>query len=65
MMIGVVTAASLLVALILRLTNPVLRLISSVDDYISWLMTFLPVVTGLMAATHLGLATRRCWPCTS
>lgn len=55
MMVGVVTAASLLVALAYRLTSPVLRLISRADDYISWLMTFLPVATGLMAATHLGL----------
>ena len=55
MMVGVVTAASLLVALAFRLTSPVLRLISRADDYISWLMTFLPVATGLLASAHLGL----------
>jgi len=55
MMIGVVTAASLVVALVFRVTSPVLRLISRVDDYISWFLTFLPVATGLMAAAHLGL----------
>ena len=55
MMVGVITAASLLVALAFRLTSPVMRLISRVDDYISWLMTFLPVATGLAASAHLGL----------
>ncbi len=54
MMVGVVTAASLLVALAFRLTSPVLRLISRADDYISWLLTFLPVATGLIASAHLG-----------
>ncbi len=32
-----------------------MRLISRADDYISWLMTFLPVATGLAASAHLGL----------
>ena len=40
---------SLLAALVYRLTSPVLRLISRGDDYISWALTFLPVVTGLAA----------------
>lgn len=52
--VGVVTAASLVAALLHRLRSPVLQLISRVDDYISWLLTFLPVVTGLMATAHLG-----------
>ncbi len=55
MMVGVITAASLLVALAHRLTSPVLRLISRADDYTSWLLTFLPVATGLVASAHLGL----------
>ena len=54
MMFGVVTAASLIVALVFRLTSPVLRLISRANDYVSWLVTFLPVATGLLAAAHLG-----------
>jgi nitrate reductase gamma subunit len=54
MMVGVVTAASLIVALVFRLTSPVMRLISHADDYISWLLTFLPVATGLLAAAHWG-----------
>lgn len=52
--VGALTAASLLAALAYRLTNPVLKLISRTNDYVSWLMTFLPVVTGLAAVTHFG-----------
>ncbi|MGJ4923421.1 hypothetical protein ACQR0Y_22380 [Bradyrhizobium oligotrophicum] len=50
---SVVTLASLLAALARRMTNPVLRLLSTLDDYFSWLVTFLPVVTGLIAVSHL------------
>jgi len=52
--IAVVTAVSLLAALVHRLTNPVQRLISRVDDYLSWGLTFLPVVTGIAAVAHVG-----------
>ena len=34
-------------ALLARLTSPVLRLISDADDYLSWLLTALPMVTGM------------------
>ena len=34
-------------ALMARLTSPVLRLISSFDDYASWAVTILPMVTGM------------------
>lgn len=37
--------------LLARLTSPVLRLISSLDDYASWLITALPMVTGMAAIT--------------
>jgi len=52
--VGGVTAVSLIAALAHRVTSPVLKLISRVDDYVSWVMTFLPVVTGLLASSHLG-----------
>jgi nitrate reductase gamma subunit len=45
-----VTIASLLMALMWRLSEPVRRTISNADDLISWTVTFLPVLTG-MAAT--------------
>lgn len=51
---GVLAVASLLALLVRRLTVPMLRMISTPDDYISWLMTLLPVVTGMMAYAHVG-----------
>ncbi len=51
---GAVTIAALLVVLIRRLTHPVLRLLSNFDDYFSWFVTITPVLTGLLAAAHLG-----------
>jgi len=41
------TLVSLLLALVVRLTDPVLRLISTRDDHISWALTLLPVFTGM------------------
>jgi nitrate reductase gamma subunit len=52
--VGAITAFSIVAGLVHRLTNPVLQLISRVDDYISWLVTLLPVLTGLLAVTHIG-----------
>ncbi len=51
---GVLTAGSLLAALVYRLTSPVLKLISRAEDYVSSALTFLPVMTGLAAASHIG-----------
>jgi nitrate reductase gamma subunit len=45
-----VTTASLLMALMWRLSDAVRRTISNADDSISWTVTFLPLLTG-MAAT--------------
>ena len=53
-MVAVITGASLIAGLLHRLRSPVLQLISRNDDYLSWLLTFLPVATGLLAAAHLG-----------
>ena len=53
-MAGVITLVSLIGALVRRLTSPVLRLLSHAGDYVSWLMTFLPVLTGLMTTADLG-----------
>lgn len=51
--LGMVTVASLVAALIKRLNNPVQKLISTADDYISWVITVAPVVTGLWAVNGL------------
>lgn len=41
----------LVAALLRRLTDPVLRLLSNFDDYFSWVVTMLPLITG-MALIH-------------
>jgi nitrate reductase gamma subunit len=51
---GAIAAGTLLVLLVRRLTHPVLRKISNADDYISWLVTMLPLITGLIAFAHVG-----------
>jgi nitrate reductase gamma subunit len=51
---GVITLVSLLGALARRLTSPVLRLLSGVGDYLSWLLTTLPVLTGLATTADFG-----------
>ena len=44
-----------LALLVRRMENPVLRLISNFDDYFSWLMAILPIVTGLIIPLRLGV----------
>jgi nitrate reductase gamma subunit len=44
------TIITLLAALVSRLTNPVLRKISTADDLFTWTVVFLPVVTGMAVA---------------
>ena len=45
------TMISLLLALWTRLADPVRRLISNADDYLSWWLVFLPVITGMAVMT--------------
>ncbi|MCB1440687.1 MAG: hypothetical protein KDJ63_13015 [Nitratireductor sp.] len=52
--VGVITLVSLFAALARRLFHPVGRLLSGASDYISWFMTAAPVLTGLLATSHLG-----------
>ena len=42
-----VAIVGLLIALIRRLSHPVLRLLSGFDDYFSWFVTMAPLVTGM------------------
>lgn len=51
--LAVVTLISLLLALILRLNSKVLRFLSTFGDYVAWLVTLLPVLTGILAFNHL------------
>jgi hypothetical protein len=41
------TIVSLLLALWLRLTDPVRKMIANADDLITWILTFLPILTGM------------------
>jgi nitrate reductase gamma subunit len=43
-----VTLASMIALLLRRISHPVLRLLSTADDYLSWLLVFLPVLTGIL-----------------
>ncbi|MEE4217200.1 MAG: hypothetical protein V2I48_06305 [Xanthomonadales bacterium] len=52
--VSIVTLISLIAALVMRMSNPAQRIISTFDDYFSWFVTFLPVLTGIIATTHLG-----------
>ncbi|MBL8345667.1 MAG: nitrate reductase [Rubrivivax sp.] len=52
--VSVITLAALFAALARRLTHPVTRLLSHSGDYLSWFVTTLPVLTGLLATSHLG-----------
>lgn len=47
-----VTIVSLLLALLARMTNPVLQRLSVADDWISWSLTFLPILTGMAVITE-------------
>jgi nitrate reductase gamma subunit len=49
-----ITLAALLTSLGRRLSHPVLRMLSNFDDYFTWLVTTLPVLTGLMTVAHVG-----------
>jgi hypothetical protein len=44
-----ITVVSLLIALQERLGDPVRRLLSGFDDYFSWFVVFLPLLTGMAA----------------
>jgi nitrate reductase gamma subunit len=43
----------MLILLINRIVNPVLRLISGPAEYLAWVFVFLPMVTGYMLTHHL------------
>ena len=49
-----VSVAALLAVLVHRIADPVKRLISNFDDYFSWFVTILPLVTGMLAYGNFG-----------
>ncbi|HEX8978335.1 MAG TPA: hypothetical protein VF811_01385 [Parasulfuritortus sp.] len=52
-LMAVVTLVAMLVVLIDRIRQPVKRFLSTFEDWLTWAVTFLPVLTGYMAARHL------------
>jgi nitrate reductase gamma subunit len=52
---GAITLAILIAVTIRRMTDPILRLISNADDYISLAVTIAPIITGILATAHFGL----------
>lgn len=51
--ITVATLLALVMLLIDRRLNPVKRFLSGFGDYLAWLLTFLPLLTGYLAYHHL------------
>jgi nitrate reductase gamma subunit len=52
--VSVLTLTLFLAVLFRRVTNPVMRMLSNFDDYFSWFITMLVIVTGLAATAHVG-----------
>lgn len=50
----VLSIAAMLYTLVQRFFNPTRRILTKVPDYIVWVLTFLPLVTGYMAFHRLG-----------
>ena len=51
--VTIVTIVAMLVILLDRITKPVKRYLSTFQDWFTWALTFLPVLTGWMAVRHL------------
>lgn len=51
--VAVVTMVALVVLLLHRLRHPVKRMLSTPEDYLTWLVTFLPILTGWLAYHRL------------
>src|ERR1700722_8086804 len=52
--ISVLTLTLFVAVLFRRVTNSVMRMLSNFDDYFSWFITMLVMVTGLAATAHIG-----------
>jgi nitrate reductase gamma subunit len=51
--VTVITMVALIVLLVHRLIHPVKRMLSGFEDYFTWLVTFLPILTGWLAYHRL------------
>jgi nitrate reductase gamma subunit len=52
-LVAVITLGAMLVVLVDRINKPVKRYLSTFEDWLTWLVTFLPVLTGWLAVRHL------------
>jgi nitrate reductase gamma subunit len=52
-LVAVITIAAMVVVLVDRINKPVKRYLSTFEDWFTWALTFLPVLTGWMAVQHL------------
>jgi len=50
---AVVSMVALIAILARRMTHPVLRFLSGFEDYLVWIVTFLPFITGFLVYKHL------------
>jgi nitrate reductase gamma subunit len=56
-LVSAATIVALLIALVARLGDPVLKAISRPDDLITWTVTFLPMITGMAVIAEPSAAT--------
>lgn len=52
-LVAVVTLAAMVAVLVDRITKPTKRFLSTFEDWFTWTVTFLPVLTGWLAVRHL------------
>jgi nitrate reductase gamma subunit len=52
---AVLTIGAMIALLVHRFTDPVKRLISDYQDYLTWVLTFLPLLTGIMLKQGIAL----------
>ncbi len=52
-LVAVVTIAAMVVLLVDRINKPVKRFLSTFEDWFTWTVTFLPVLTGWLSVRHL------------
>ncbi|MFA5080962.1 MAG: hypothetical protein WC474_00280 [Hydrogenophilaceae bacterium] len=52
-LVTVVTLTAMVVVLVDRIKRPVKRFLSTFEDWFTWAVTFLPVLTGWLAVQHL------------
>jgi len=53
---AVITIIALVATLVNRLTNKVMRFLTNFEDLLTWVLTFLPVLTGYLAFHRIGLS---------